>query len=95
MKIRPIGERIVVKEVEVEKTTASGIILPDSAAQEAPKYAEVVEISEELLKDDDTKDLIKLGDYVIFTPYSGTKVEIEDVNYTVVDLEDVQAIVEL
>lgn len=95
MQIKPIGERIVVREIEVEKKTESGIIIPDSAAKEAPKYAEIIEISDELLNKDETKDLFKIGDYVIFTPYSGTKVEIDDVNYTVVELEFVQAIVEL
>lgn len=94
MKIKPIGERIVVKHVEAETTTESGLVLPDSA-KEDPIYAEVIEISEEILNDDETKDLLKTGDYVIYSNYSGTDVEVDEVKYTIVELEDVQAIVEL
>lgn len=94
MNLKPLGERIVVKHLEVEKTTKSGLVLPGSAS-EKPKYAEVVVISEEVLKDDETKDLLKVGDYVIYSNYSGTDVESGDDKYTIVELEDVQAIVEL
>lgn len=94
MKIKPIGERIVVKHVEVEKTTESGFILPTDS-REKPKYAEVVEISSTLLDDEDKKDLIKLGDYVIYSNYSGTNIDDNGEEYTIVELEDVQAIVEL
>lgn len=93
MDIKPIGERIVVKHIEVENKTASGIILPDSAKKE-PKYAEVIAISDEIKEDDEKKDLVEEGDYVIYSSYAGTDVESDDVKYTIVELEDVQAVVE-
>ncbi len=87
MKIRPIGERVVIKKVEAEQTTASGIVLP-GAAQEKPQLAEVLEVP-------DAKDLkVKVGDKVIYKQYAGTEVKLEDVTYIVIDLENILAVVE-
>ncbi len=87
MKIRPIGERVVIKKLEAEQKTASGIVLT-SSAQEKPQWAEVVEIPEA----EDVK--IKVGDKVIYKQYAGTEVKIEDESYIVIDLENVLAVVE-
>lgn len=87
MKIRPIGERVVIKKLEAEQKTASGIVLPGSA-QEKPQFAEVIEVP----NGDDLK--IKVGDKVIYKQYSGTEVKLEEVSYIVIDLEHILAVVE-
>ncbi len=88
MTLKPIGERIVVKMVEVEEKTASGIVLP-SSAQEKPQIAEVVAVSDEV-KDSN----IKVGSKVIYSKYSGTEVKLEKDEYIIVKIEDVLAVVE-
>ncbi|WP_099203387.1 co-chaperone GroES [Miniphocaeibacter massiliensis] len=88
MTLKPIGERIVVKMVEVEEKTASGIVLP-SSAQEKPQVAEVVAVSEEV-KD----STIKVGSKVIYSKYSGTEVKLDKEEYIIVKTEDVLAVVE-
>lgn len=93
MKLRPLGERLVIESVEAEEKTASGLVLP-SSAKEQPQFAEVIEISEELLKDDKKKDLVKLGDKVIYTKYAGTEVKLGGRNLTVIKISDVLAVVE-
>ncbi len=87
MKIRPIGERVVIKKLEAEQTTASGIVLT-SSAQEKPQFAEVVEIPAK------TDVKIKVGDKVVYKQYSGTEVKLDDINYIVIDLENILAVVE-
>lgn len=91
MNLKPIGERIVVKMLEVEEKTASGIVLP-SSAQEKPQIAEVVAISNELSEKDNLN--IEVGTKVIYSNYAGTEVKLENDEYIVVKLEDVLAIVE-
>ncbi|MDY3006622.1 co-chaperone GroES [Anaerococcus sp. AGMB00486] len=93
MKLKPIGERIVIKKLEAEKKTESGIVLPESA-QEKPQYAEVVAVSNDILNDDDKKDSLKVGDKVICSQYAGTDVKIEKDNYVVIAYKDVLAVVE-
>lgn len=88
MIIKPIGQRLVLKELHKEEKTSSGIIMPDSAV-EKPDFAEVVDLSKDL----DT-DLIKKGDKVLYTKYKGTKLKDGDDNYIVIDFEDVLAVVE-
>lgn len=90
MELKPIGERIVVKMIEVEEKTASGIVLP-SSAKEKPQVAEVVAVSESI---EDNKVSIKVGDKVIYSKYSGTEVKLEKDEYIIVKIEDVLAIVE-
>lgn len=93
MNLKPLGERVVIKKLEKEETTASGIVLP-SSAQEQPQYAEVVAISDKVEKDEDLKGSISVGDRVIYSKYAGTDVKLEDQDYIVIKLEDVLAIVE-
>ena len=94
MGLKPIGERIVIKMIEEQEAkTSSGIVLPN-CAKEKPEVAEVVAVSEEILNDDDTKDVIKVGDKVVYSKYAGTEVTIKDEEYIVVKLDDVLAIVE-
>lgn len=93
MNLKPIGERVVIKKVEAKKTTASGIVLPESA-QEKPQYAEVVAISDDILNDDKKKDSIKVGDKVIYSQYSGTEVKLDEEEYIVIKYTDILAVVE-
>ncbi|MBS6921825.1 MULTISPECIES: co-chaperone GroES [Anaerococcus] len=93
MNLKPIGERVVIKKLEAEKKTQSGIVLPESA-QEKPQYAEVVAISSDILNDKDKKDSLKEGDKVIYSQYAGTDVKIDGENYVVLAYKDVLAVVE-
>ena len=92
MELKPLGERIVVKMIEVEEKTVSGIVLP-SSAKEKPQVAEVVAVSDSL-KDSDKNINVKVGDKVIYSKYSGTDVKLENEEYIIVKVEDVLAIVE-
>ena len=88
MKIRPIGDRLVLKSIKKEEKTSSGILMPDSAV-EKPVYAEVVAISSEI-KDKN----IKVNDKVVYSKYKGTSIKDEDEEYILIDLEDVLGVIE-
>ncbi len=94
MKIKPLADRVVLKAVEAEETTKSGIILAASA-QEKPQVAEVVEVGPGGVVDGkEVKMYVKKGDKVITSKYSGTEVKIDDVDYTIVRQADILAVVE-
>lgn len=93
MKLNPIGERIVIRKLEKEETTASGIVLPTSA-QEQPQYAEVTAVSDKLANNEDYKDAVSVGDKVIYSRYAGTEVKLDGEEYIVIKIEDVLAVVE-
>ena len=91
MKIKPLADRVVVKPVEVEETTSSGIILAASA-QEKPQVAEVV--AGGLVDGKEVEMYVKVGDRVITGKYSGTEVKLDKEEYTIVRQSDILAIVE-
>ncbi len=94
MKIKPLADRVVLKAVEAEETTKSGIILAASA-QEKPQVAEVIEVGPGGIVDGkEVKMYVKKGDKVITSKYSGTEVKIDDVDYTIVRQADILAVVE-
>ncbi|WP_077369657.1 co-chaperone GroES [Anaerosalibacter sp. Marseille-P3206] len=93
MNIKPLGDRVVIKMIEVEEKTKSGIVLP-SSAKEQPQMAEIVAIGPDILNDEKKKDQVKVGDKVIFSKYSGTEVKVDNVEYTILKLNDVLAVVE-
>ena len=94
MTIKPLADRVVVKAVEVEETTSSGIILAASA-QEKPQVAEVVAVGPGGMVDgNEVKMYINVGDKVITSQYSGTKVKLDKEEYTIVKQSDILAIVE-
>ena len=94
MTIKPLADRVVVKAVEVEETTTSGIILAASA-QEKPQIAEVVAVGPGGMVDgNEVKMYINVGDKVITSQYSGTKVKLDKEEYTIVKQSDILAIVE-
>jgi len=87
MKFKPLGARVVLKEVEREQTTESGIVLPDTA-QQKPQTAEVVVVGEH----EDVK--VSVGDVVVVRKYSGTEVEVDGEEHRIVDAEDILGVVE-
>ena len=91
MNIKPLADRVVVKLVEAEEKTKTGIFLTASA-QEKPQVAEVVAVGPGAYSDDG-KD-VKVGDKVITGKYSGTEVKMDGVEYTIVKQSDILAIVE-
>lgn len=94
MTIKPLADRVVLKSVELEETTKSGIILAASA-QEKPQVAEVVAVGPGgVIDGKDVKMYVKVGDKVITSKYSGTEVKIDDVEYVIVRQSDILAVVE-
>ncbi|WP_138203868.1 co-chaperone GroES [Haloimpatiens lingqiaonensis] len=94
MNIRPLGDRVVIKRLEAEETTKSGIVLPGSA-QEKPQMAEVVAVGPGMYKDGQKIEMeVKVGDKVIFSKYSGNEVKFEGEEYTILKQEDILAVVE-
>ena len=94
MKLKPLADRVVIKMVEAEETTKSGIILAP-AAKEKPQVAEVVEVGPGGLVDGKQVEMtVKIGDKVIVSKYAGTEVKLEDVEYIIVKQGDILAIVE-
>lgn len=93
MNIKPLGDRVVIKKVEMEEKTKSGIVLPGSA-KEQPQVAEVVAIGPGITDDEKKKDEIKVGDKVIYSKFAGTEVKVDGQEYTILKLADVLAVVE-
>ena len=94
MKIKPLGDRVVIKMVEVEETTKSGIILTGSA-KEKPELAEVVEVGPGIVEDGKKVPMeVKKGDKVLTSKYAGTEVKFDGVEYTILKQGDILAIVE-
>jgi len=88
MTIKPLGDRVLLKVVEAETKTASGLFIP-ATAQEKTQTASVVAIG-------DDKDLItvKPGDKVMYDKYAGTTIKIDDVDHLIIKMQDIIAIVE-
>ena len=94
MTLKPLADRVVVKAVEAEETTKTGIILP-GAAQEKPQIAEVVAVGPGGIVDGKEVEMtVKVGDKVITGKYSGTEVKCDGVEYNIVRQSDILAIVE-
>ena len=94
MNIRPLADRVVIKMLEAEETTKSGIILT-SAAQEKPQVAEIVAVGPGGFVDGhEVKMELKVGDKVLISKYAGTEVKLDGEEYTIVRQSDVLAIVD-
>ena len=87
MIIKPLGKRVLIKQVEQEEVTKSGIVLPGTASKEKPITGEVLAVGK------DVED-VKAGDKVIFEKYSGTEVKDGDNSFLILDIENVLAITE-
>ena len=94
MKIIPLADRVVIKTVEAEETTKSGIILT-GAAKEKPEVAEVIAVGPGGMVDGkEVVMTVKVGDKVITSKYSGTQVKVDGEEYTIVRQGDILAVVE-
>ena len=94
MKLRPLADRVVLKQNEAEERTSSGIFLT-AAAQEKPEVYQVVEVGPGGLVDGNQVEMIvKPGQNVLVGKYSGSKIKLEDVEYTIVRQSDILAVIE-
>ena len=94
MTLKPLADRVVIKMVEAEETTKSGIILAGSA-KEKPQVAEIIAVGPGGNVDgNDVTMYVKAGDKVITSKYSGTEVKVDGEEYTIVRQSDILAIVE-
>lgn len=94
MKLIPLSDRVIVKQVDAEETTKAGIILT-SAAQEKPQIFEVIAVGPGGLVDGNEVEMtVEPGDKVITGKYSGTQVKVDGVEYTIVRQNDILAVVE-
>lgn len=94
MKIKPLADRVVVKMVEAEETTKSGIILAGSA-KEKPQIAQVVEVGPGVVVDGQKIEMeVAVGDRVIISKYVGNEVKLDGEDYIIVRQEDILAVVE-
>ena len=94
MKLSPLGDKVVLKQLEAEETTASGIVLPGNA-QEKPQQAEVIAVGPGGVVDGkEVKMQVSVGDKVIYSKYAGTEVKLGDEEFIVVRQNDIVAIVE-
>ncbi len=96
MNIKPLADRVVIKMMEAEETTKSGIILT-GAAKEKPQVAEVITVGDGISGNEDGSNVtmtVKAGDNVLISKYSGTEVKIDGNEYIIVRQKDILAIVE-
>lgn len=87
MIIKPLGKRVLIKQVEQEEVTKSGIVLPGTASKEKPITGEVLAVGKEV-------EDVKVGDKVRFEKYSGTEVKDGDDSFLILDIDNVLAITE-
>jgi chaperonin 10 Kd subunit len=87
MIIKPLGKRVLIKQIEQEEVTKSGIVLPGTASKEKPITGEVLAVGKEV-------EDVKAGDKVIFEKYSGTEVKDGDDSFLILDIDNVLAITE-
>ena len=94
LKIKPLGDKVIVQRVEAEETTAGGIVLPDSA-KEKPKRGIVLAIGNGRLLDDGSRSdmSVQKNDEVIFTSYAGTEIKMNGEDYMIMDESDILGIV--
>ena len=94
MKLVPLGDRVVLKQLDAEETTKSGIVLPGQA-QEKPQQAEIVAVGPGGMVDGkEIKMEVKVGDKVIYSKYAGNEVKLEGEEYIIVRQDDILAVVE-
>ena len=95
MKLKPLGDRLIVRAIDEEETTASGLVLPDTA-KEKPQKGEVIAVGEGSRNDagDRIKPDVSKGDHVLYSKYGGTEIKVDGEELLVLRESDVLAIVE-
>ena len=94
MRIKPLGSRVLLKEIETEETTKSGIVIP-SNAKEKPYMGKVIEVGPGEVKDGkEIKMCVKKGDKVLYGKYAGTGIKLDDEKYLIVKQDEILAIIE-
>ena len=94
MKLVPLGDRVVLKQLVAEETTKSGIVLPGQS-KEKPQQAEVIAVGPGGTVDGkEVKMEVKVGDQVIYSKYAGTEVKLDDEEYIIVRQSDILAVVQ-
>ena len=96
MKIKPLGDRVVLKPISVEEKSKSGIIIPDTAEKERPEQGKVVAVGPgRVLESGKIQPLsVKKGDVVLFTKYGPNEVKVDGTEYLIAKEEDILAILE-
>ena len=94
MKIRPLGDKVLVQRLEAEAVTAGGIVLPESA-KEKPQRGTIISVGDGKLLDDGSRGKlsVKKGDEVLFTSYAGTEIKLDGEEYLIMDESGIMAIV--
>ncbi len=87
MIIKPLGKRVLIQEVKQEEVTKSGIVLPGTASKEKPITGEILAIGNEVSE-------VKVGEKVIYEKYTGTEVKDGDIEYLLIDMKNILAVVE-
>ena len=94
MGLKPLGDRVVIKQLEAEEKTKSGIVLP-SQSKEKPQEAEIVAVGPGgIIEGKEVKMEVKIGDRIIYSKYAGTEVKLNDEEFIIVKQSDILAIVE-
>ncbi len=92
-KLVPLGDKVILKQLEAEETTASGIVLPGQS-KEKPQQAEVIAVGPGILPDGkEVKMEVVAGDKVIYSKYTGTEVKLDDEEFIIVKQSDILAII--
>ncbi len=93
MNLKPLGDRVIIKVLEKEEKTSSGIVLPDKA-KEKPQEGEVMAVGAGKVLDDGTKVQmeVKKGDKVVFSKYAGSEVKVDEEEYLILRQDDILAV---
>ena len=96
MKLRPLGDRVIVKPAAKEEMTKTGIILPDTASKERPEQGEVMSVGPGRLLENGSRAAMSLavGNKIVFKKYSPDEVKIDDEDFLVISESDVMAVIE-
>ena len=89
MRVKPLDDRVLIKPLEAEEKTESGLIIPDTA-KEKPVIGEVIEVG----TDEDLREILKVGDKVLFAKYGGDDITIDKTEYKMIQRSDILGIVE-
>lgn len=94
MKIRPLADRVVIKRIEAEETTKSGIVIP-GASKEKPQEAEIVAVGPGAVVDGkEIKMEVSVGDRVLFSKYAGNEIKFDGEEYIILSQSDILAVIE-